>query len=97
MARHVLDVALLLKAIAGYDSIDHRQLGAPRPDAVPNYPQIVLDSREGDVGLKGMMIGVLKEGFEHDALDAGVESVVRKAIKRFEALGAVVEDVSVPT
>lgn len=94
MARTVLDTALLLEAIAGYDSIDDRQLGAPLPADVPKYSQIVLEARMK--GIKGMRIGILQEGFGHAALDPEVDRTVREAVARFVELGAVVEQVSVP-
>ncbi len=40
-----------------------------------------------------MKIGVLKEGFDHTGLAPSVNNIVRKAIAKLEALGAV----SVPT
>lgn len=89
-----LQAALLLEAIAGYDGIDDRQLGAPCPANVPKYSQAVLAVREK--GVAGMKIGVLREGFMHESLDKAVERSVRAAISKFEELGAVVEEVSCP-
>ncbi|KAL8290383.1 hypothetical protein RQP46_002641 [Phenoliferia psychrophenolica] len=94
MARTVLDAALLLEALAGYDGIDDRQLGAPLPVNVLKYSEIVLESRKN--GIKGMRIALLKEGFEHSSLDSNVDAAVRAAIAKFVDLGAVVEEVSVP-
>ncbi|GAA5828304.1 hypothetical protein JCM11251_006186 [Rhodosporidiobolus azoricus] len=71
MARSVLDIALLLEAIAGYDHLDDRQLGAPLPADVPRYSELVLESRK--TSLKGVKVGVLTEGFAHKALDPNVE------------------------
>ncbi|KAM0746307.1 amidase signature enzyme [Meredithblackwellia eburnea MCA 4105] len=96
MARNVLDTALLLQAIAGYDDIDDRQLGAPLPCDVPKYGEIVLKNRSNKEYMKGIRIAVLKEGFENKALDPNVEASVRAAIEGLKKLGAVVEEVSVP-
>lgn len=95
MARTVLDTAALLQAVAGYDGIDDRQLGAPAPDQVPHYPDLVLSYRKQ--GITGMRIGVLKETFEHPDLVEGVSKLVRAAIEGFVRLGATVGEVSVPT
>ena len=95
MARNVLDTAMLLQVMAGRDFIDGRQTGAPAPKNVPAYGQLVIDGRRE--GIRGCSIGILKEGFEHPSMSLEVESVVRKATRRFESLGALVEEVSVPT
>jgi amidase len=86
--------ALLLEAIAGYDNIDDRQLGAPLPADVPSYSSAILEKRK--IGVKGLKIGLLREGFAHKSLDQAVEKKVRSAVAKFEELGAIVEEVSVP-
>ena len=94
MARTVLDTALLLEAIAGYDGIDDRQLGAPRPADVPRYGRDVLASRAK--GLEGKRIGVLKEAYDVAQLAPSVRAAFDDAIKRLKGLGADVQTVSVP-
>ncbi|KAJ7675468.1 amidase signature domain-containing protein [Mycena rosella] len=94
MARTALDAAILLQAVAGYDMIDDRQLGAPLPANVPRYSQLLLDSRKR--GVKGLRIGVLKEGFASSCVDPAVDAQCRAAIGKLEELGATVEEVSVP-
>ena len=47
-------------------------------------------------GVAGLRIGVLLEGFNHDNSEADVDQKVREAANRLRALGAIVEDVSVP-
>ncbi|KAF7361366.1 Amidase signature domain-containing protein [Mycena sanguinolenta] len=91
MARTALDAALLLQAIAGSDNIDDRQLGAPLPVDVPKYSELVLKNREK--GVKGLRIGVLKEGF---GSNSSVNDKCRNAIAKFGELDATVEEVSVP-
>ena len=91
MARTALDVALLLQAIAGYDNIDDRQLGAPLPAGVPKYPELIFKSRKE--GVRSLRIGVLKEGF---VSGSAVNDKCRNAIEKFGELGAAVEEVSVP-
>jgi amidase len=90
-----MDCAVLLEAIAGVDGLDDRQrAGTPFLDQVPKYSQLLLESKE--VGVKGMRIGILKEGVSSKNLDKGVEAKFRAAAAVFEELGAVVEEVSVP-
>src|SRR5215469_7352537 len=87
MTANVRDNALLLEVIAGPDGIDSRQRDVP----AGRY----TDALEGSV--KGLRIGVLKEGFGHPNSEADVDAKVREAAKRFAALGAIVEDISVPS
>jgi len=95
ITRTVMDCAVLLEAIAGVDGLDDRQrAGTPFLDQVPKYSQLLLESKE--VGVKGMRIGILKEGVSSKNLDKGVEAKFRAAAAVFEELGAVVEEVSVP-
>lgn len=96
MASTAFDAARLLYAIAGYDGIDDRQLGAPRPKNVEDYGATVLASRQGTPSLKGIRIGVLKEAFEEERLAPQYAASVEKAIKDLERLGATVTQVSVP-
>jgi amidase len=86
MTANVADNALLLEVLAGPDGLDSRQ----RDVKVANYTQAL----GGDV--KGLRIGVLKEGFGHRNSEPDVDAKVRAAAERFRTLGAVVEDVSVP-
>ncbi|KAJ7629505.1 amidase signature domain-containing protein [Mycena polygramma] len=94
MARTALDAALLLQAVAGYDMIDDRQLGAPLPADMPKYSELLLQSRKD--GLNGLRIGLLKEGFECNSSDTAVNEKCQDAIAKLEELGATVEEVSVP-
>ncbi|MFC3396465.1 amidase [Brenneria rubrifaciens] len=82
----VRDNALMLEVLAGADGLDPRQYAPP----VEVYSDAL--SR----GVKGLKIGMLSEGFQLTNLDTRVADKVREAIARLEALGAVVEEVSVP-
>lgn len=95
MTRNVLDNALLLEAIAGVDGLDDRQrAGTPFRDQVPKYSSLLLETK--DVGVKGLKIGILKEGLSSSIMDPAVEKKFREAAAVFEELGAVVEEVSIP-
>jgi len=86
MTHSVADNALLLEAIAGLDDYD------PRQRHVETHPY--TEALGGDV--KGMKIGVVKEGFGHANSEADVDECVRAAAAHFASLGAIVEDVSIP-
>ena len=95
IAISVLDAAKCLDAIAGYDNIDDRSLGAGKHNSYGFAAS--LQSR--DVGantLAGVTIGVLTEGFEQSVVDPAIKAVVRAAVEKFKNLGATVEEVSVP-
>jgi amidase len=86
MTANVRDNALLLEVIAGPDGIDSRQRGV----AAARYTEAI------GADVKGLRIGVLKEGFGHPNAEADVDAHVREAAKRFASLGAIVEEISVP-
>ena len=85
MTRTVAENALLLEVIAGDDGIDSRQRGAktqPYTEAIGR-------------GVKGMKIGVVKEGFGRPESEEGVDQSVRAAAQKLASLGAVVEEISI--
>ena len=86
MTTNVRDNALLLEALAGYDGIDSRQ----RQLRVYKYTWAL------DKGVKGMKIAMVKEGFGHPLSEPDVDRCVRDAADKFAALGADVEEVSIP-
>lgn len=91
-----MDCATLLQAIAGVDGVDDRQIaGCPFPKDLPKYAEI-LGSMDLSQGLKGVKIGVLKEGLAPSTLDPGVKDQFLAATKVFEKLGAQVREISVP-
>lgn len=83
---NVRDNALMLEVIAGADGLDPRQYAPPT--------QVYTEALQR--GVKGLSIGVLSQGFQLPNLDAQVAEVVRSAIAKFEKLGAIVGEVSVP-
>jgi amidase len=86
MTATVTDNALLLSVLAGADGLDPRQY-APR---VGEYLAGIQD------GVAGMRIGVVTEGFALPVSEADVDASVRAAALELGALGAVVEEVSIP-
>jgi aspartyl-tRNA(Asn)/glutamyl-tRNA(Gln) amidotransferase subunit A len=85
LARTVLDVAIVLHIIAGYDSRD----GGSARRSVPNYPAL-LKKRLGRLRL-----GVPKQ-FYFEALDEEVRTAIDTAIQCLQKLGASVQEVSLP-
>ena len=86
MTRTVADNALLLEVLAGPDGYDPRQYHVKTQP----YSQML----EG--GVAGMRIGVVTEGFQQPNAEAAVNDSVRAAAARLAALGAVVEEISIP-
>ena len=86
MTASVKDNALLLEVIAGDDGYDPR-IKAPKVHA---YSTTV----EG--GVRGLKIGVVKEGFQQAGAEPAVNDKVHAAAKRLRDLGAKVDEISVP-
>jgi aspartyl-tRNA(Asn)/glutamyl-tRNA(Gln) amidotransferase subunit A len=86
LTRDVHDAALLLHAVAGVDPHDSTSVAEPVPDYAAQL----------DGGVRGLTLGVPREYFGA-GLDAEVEAAVRRAITRLGDLGAIIEEVSLPT
>jgi len=80
LTQDVTDCALVLNAIAGYDSRDSTSVPYPTPD----YTRCLTTD------LNGLRIGVPKEYFV-EGMQAEVETAIRAAINKLEELGARVE------
>jgi aspartyl-tRNA(Asn)/glutamyl-tRNA(Gln) amidotransferase subunit A len=85
LTKNVEDAAYVLQAIAGHDPLDSTSANADIPDYV--------GSLSGDV--KGLRIAVPKE-YMGEGVDPKVREAVQNALKVFESLGAVWEEVSMP-
>lgn len=81
----VEDTAILLEAIAGYDSKDSTSLKVQ----IPDYSQFFSKD------LKGLKIGIIKETFG-EGLDAVVADSVNLAIAELKKLGAEIKEISCP-
>lgn len=92
LTRSVLDAAICLDVISGYDGIDDRSLGSPKPGSTT----FAANLSDGSKKLEGVRIGVLKEGFEHASVSPSVKNSVFTAVKMFTDLGATIEEVSLP-
>ncbi len=86
MAKDVTDSAILLNAISGYDPKDSTSV----PKDVPDYTAFLTE------GLKGVTIGIPREYFETQGLDAEVSEAVKHAVSVLEDSGAECVEVSLP-
>jgi aspartyl-tRNA(Asn)/glutamyl-tRNA(Gln) amidotransferase subunit A len=84
MTKTVYDNAQILNVTAGNDTND--ATSSPRP--AEDY------TKEIDKGVKGKRIGLPREYF--DGLDPKIKSVIKRAAKELENLGAIITDVSLP-
>jgi amidase len=86
MTATVADNALLLEVIAGPDGLDPRQYNVRTEKYTAALGR----------GVAGLRIGVVIEGFEAMGCEPDVMEKVRQAAERLRALGAQVEEISVP-
>ncbi|PGH16035.1 hypothetical protein AJ79_02015 [Helicocarpus griseus UAMH5409] len=93
LSRTVMDTALCLDAISGYDEIDDRALGAPAHGTTTFAADLETTKAEG---VNGMKIGILKEAFEMTIIEPAMKKLVLSAAWKFKELGATVEEVSIP-
>lgn len=84
-AKTVEDTALVFQQVAGQDEYDTTTLPKPVPDYT-NYLK---------TDVKGMRVGIPKEYFG-EGIDPEVRAIVQHSIKKFEEMGAVVEETSLP-
>ena len=85
LTRTVKDNALVLEAISGYDHRDSTSVNVP----VPNYYQQINGN------IKGLKIALPVE-YLGDGIDPEIRKAVLKAAEQYRALGATVEEVSLP-
>ncbi|MCU7941789.1 MAG: Asp-tRNA(Asn)/Glu-tRNA(Gln) amidotransferase subunit GatA [Candidatus Thiodiazotropha sp. (ex Cardiolucina cf. quadrata)] len=85
MTRSAEDAAMLLQAMAGFDSRDSTCADQP----VPDYSATLNDS------LRGLKIGLPREYFDA-GLDSAVAASIDGAIGLYKQLGAEVVDISLP-
>lgn len=85
ITKNVRDCAILMNVISGRDLRD----STSAPVDVPDFTEVI--GRD----IKGLKIGIPKEYFI-EGLDPEVEKAVKEAIGKFESLGAVPVEVSLP-
>ncbi len=85
LTRTVADSALVLNHLCGHDPRDSTSLNEPVPDFTAGLGR----------DISGLRVGLPKEYFI-DGLHPEVEAAVRRGIAKLEALGARVEEISLP-
>lgn len=85
IAKTTYEAALMLDVIAGHDNRDSTTLNEEKDDY---YSYL-------DKDIKGLKVGVIKEGFTED-IDQNVRAKCEEAIKKLQELGAEYEEVSTP-
>ncbi len=86
LAKDVLDCALLMNVIAGYDPADSTSV----PEDVPDYTSF------SNKGLNGMIIGIPAEYNTAQGLDPEVSSAIKSAVNVIEDMGAKCIEVTLP-
>lgn len=85
ITKDVEDCALMMNAICGYDPMDSTSADVPVPDFTKSLiPEV-----------KGIRIGVPREYFI-EGIDPEVEGAVKAGLRKFEEMGAIVEEISLP-
>lgn len=88
MAMNTADCALLLEVLAGYDGgLDPRQNAMLAPKAY---------LAEVDRGIRGLRIGIVREGFGTPLSEADVDAMVMAGAWRLREAGAEVAEISIP-
>lgn len=85
LSQDVEDCALVMNIIAGHDPLDSNCVNME----VPDYTSFLTPD------IRGMKIAYPREYFQ-SGLDDKVKSLVIEALKKYEELGAIVEEVSLP-
>jgi aspartyl-tRNA(Asn)/glutamyl-tRNA(Gln) amidotransferase subunit A len=85
LTKDVKDAAILLNAIAGYDSLDSTSVNIK----VPDYTEFLATD------IKGIRIGIPKEYFV-EGMDQEVKEATNEAIAELRRRGAVCKEVSLP-
>ncbi|POS69608.1 amidase [Diaporthe helianthi] len=106
MAGSIRDTALLLTVLAGWDGLDPRMTPeTPLRQHVKSYHEHLdeaIEQRKASgqwnptSAATGLRIGLVKEGWAAPQLSEEVAAVVKQAGQRFAALGAKVDEVSIP-
>lgn len=86
LARSAEDAALLLEAMSGYDPKDSTSINKP----VPAFSTLLNEP------LQGLRIGICTDHFEK-GLDPDITNAVQGALRFFEAAGAIIQNIELPT
>lgn len=90
LGRSVVDVAIVLDAIAGYDPADPQT--AQGSGNVPDTYTAFLQPE----GLRGARLAILRDLMGEDAEDAEINGVIQAATAEMRGLGAAIEEIAIP-
>lgn len=85
LTKNTRDAAILLRVLSGRDPRDSSSV----PEPVPDFEKVLI----GDI--KGLKLGIARE-YMLGGLDPQVKSAVDAAVEKLTALGAEVEEISLP-
>ena len=95
LGRTVVDVALILDAIAGRDPLDATTLAQPRSKSFADIRQLVRRLHPHFSKKRPLKLGLPRQYF-FTSLSEDVRDAVKSAVHSFEQLGAIVEEISLP-
>ena len=103
ICKTVMDVAILLEAIAGRDGLDDRAVGAQRHGEIKyssNLKSWFDESLKTNAGLgsvlKGTKVAILKEGMDEATVHPEMKKKIYESAYKLRELGAEVEEISMP-
>lgn len=85
ITKDVADCALVMNAICGHDRMDPTSVNMEYPD----YTRFLIDD------VKGFRIGIPRE-YMAEGVSRGVRESINNAIRVYESLGAICEEISLP-
>ena len=91
ITKNVEDCKIVFDAIKGHDEMDSTSIKLNSKFQIPNPKQIPNSKFQ----ITNLRIGVPKEYFIK-GMDPGVEKVIKGAIKKYEEMGAEIEEISLP-
>jgi len=91
LVRSVMDAALTMDVIAGYDERDPNSV----KEQSRGYAAALASVAASDKPLKGLVVGV-PVNFFWDKVEPEIEALVRKAIKALADLGAELREITIP-
>lgn len=86
LTKDVTDAAIMLEAMSGHDPKDSTSVDIP----VPDYKKALTNN------VRGLKIGFIKE-LMGNGIDSEIKKSVKDAIKKYEELGAQIEEASLPS
>lgn len=93
MTKTVEDSALLLKVISGFDKQDSTSINL-NGIGKQAFLEDIFKNLKKDI--KGMRIGIIKE-LKGEGIDADINKVINEAVEKIKSLGAIVEEVEMPS